>query len=221
MKWRATDTCSAPSKFSITSRTLDDACWEWFVGQLSHPERMRKLHDEYMEHSGSEREAESSQLQATRAAIEAAKKEEGSYLDSLGRAAEEYRDTLVARAQEARNRYVALEKDLADRESMAENREQQAAIMASFADSSAEALKRLENATFEEKRLALRVYDVQATLTKVAINRAMRLLGWAGSIQTPTPPKRTLAPRIVLIPSYTDWHRSLPSPAIPRASPAR
>lgn len=164
MKWRATDTCSAPSKFSITSRTLDDACWEWFVGQLSPPERMRKLHDEYMEHSGSEREAESSQLQATRAAIEAAKKEEGSYLDSLGRAAAEFRDTLVARAQEARNRYVALEKDLADRESIAENREQQAAIMASFADSSAEALKRLENATFEEKRLALRVYDVQATL---------------------------------------------------------
>lgn len=188
MKWREAHTCSAPTKFSITSRTLDDACWEWFVRQLSHPERMQQIYQEFAEHKSSEQEAESSQLEATKTAIAEAKKEENSYLDSLGRAAEDYRDVLIGRAQEARQRWQALEKDLGVLEEMVGNREAQAALLKSFADSSAEALRRLENATFAEKRLALRVYDVQAILYDGSHKPRYRFT-WLGGIDPePTGP---------------------------------
>ena len=130
---------------------------------------------------GCEYEAESSQLQATRDAIADAKKEENSYLDSLGRAAEDYRDTLLARAQEAHHRWQALEKDLGVLEGMVENRESKAALLKSFADSSAEALSRMQTANFEEKRLALRVYDVMAILYESGHKPRYRF-SWLGGI---------------------------------------
>ncbi len=181
MKWREAHTCLAPTKFSITSKTLDDACWEWFVRQLSHPERMQQIYREWSDHSSSEYEAESSQLEATRTAIADAKKEENSYLDSLGRAAEDYRDTLLARAQEAHQRWQALQKDLGVLEGMVENRESHAALLKSFADSSAEALSRMQTATFEEKRLTLRVYDVMAILYESGHKPRYRFT-WLGGI---------------------------------------
>jgi hypothetical protein len=188
MKWRDAHTCSAPTKFLITSRTLDEACWFWFVTQLSHPERMMKIYEEVSEHSSSEREAENSQRQATRTAIAEAKKEENSYLDSLGRVNEDYRDTLIARAQEAHKRWTDLEKDLGILEGMVENRESRAALIKSFADSSAEALRRLQDATFEEKRLALRMYDVVAILYESGHKPRYRFT-WLGGIDPePTDP---------------------------------
>jgi hypothetical protein len=97
-------------------------------------------------------------------ALKEAKREEESFLDALGKADANYRDVLLGRAQAAHARVLEQEEALEEVERLLASQEKNVALLESFAEVAQRASGKLIDASPEDKRLALRIYDVKARI---------------------------------------------------------
>ncbi len=125
---RRLDMCGAPRDFQNSSKVLDKAVWDWFSDQISHPERMQAIYEQYVQNANQSNDQEKSRTRAVRQLIDDARREEESYLAALGSAREDYRDILVRRAQEANDRAVEAMKELEELEAMVVQRDLQLSL---------------------------------------------------------------------------------------------
>lgn len=157
--------CPAPTRFSILTRVLDEAVWNWFTEQLSHPELIDAAYASYQAHSGVLNEQRTRQLDATKAALEDARDQEESYLLAVGSAkTDAMRARFVSLAEDAHQHLIELEEELVKLERSVRVEERDAAVIKAFAETAPQALKRLESATIEDKREALYRCKVQVTI---------------------------------------------------------
>jgi DNA invertase Pin-like site-specific DNA recombinase len=178
---RRRDMCGADRDFQVSAKTLDTAVWAWFSDQISHPERMQVLYEEYVRKADESSDSEKSRLKAVRDLIESALGEEQSYLAALGSAREDYRAVLVGRAQEAHDRAVEAQKELEELEALVVQRDQQLSLLESFSVAALKAADKLKTASADQKRLALRIYDVKVQVWEKGHKPRFRLT-WLGGL---------------------------------------
>ena len=136
--------CGAPRDFQNSSKVLDKAVWDWFSDQISDPEHMQAIYEQYVQNANQSNDQEKSRIRAVRQLIDDARREEESYLAALGSAREDYRDILVGRAQEANDRAVEAMKELEELEAMVVGRDQQLSLLESFSVVSLRAADKLK-----------------------------------------------------------------------------
>lgn len=157
--------CKSPYNVMVMTKTLDEAVWSWFVDQLTHPERLQAEYKLYLENAGEASAAAASQRNAIIVAREQAETEENNYLAAVGTAkSEEMRARFVVLAEEAHTKFINLSKQLEDIIDEEAHRAEQAKVIASFHDAAAIALKKLEQATIEQRQLILYQFEVRAIL---------------------------------------------------------
>jgi seryl-tRNA synthetase len=125
---------------------------------------MREFYDKYVRQSKEQTKQHESRRRAAQLALEEAQREENSYLDAMGRSEESYREVLLARAQAAHKRVEEQDEALVEVERLLVEREKNLTLIESFIDVSQRAAGKLETASPEDKRLALRLHDVQVKL---------------------------------------------------------
>ncbi|MGH7488701.1 MAG: recombinase family protein, partial [bacterium] len=176
---RRRDICGAERDFQVSAKVLDVAIWAWFSDQIRHPEWMQETYERYVRRANESSDSEQSRLRAVRKLIEDARREEESYLAALGTARADYRDVLVGRAQEANDRAVEAQKELAELETLVIQRDQQLSMLEAFSVASLRAADKLKDAAAEQKRLALRIYDVKVQVWEKTHKPRFRLT-WLG-----------------------------------------
>lgn len=159
------EACSAPYAYTFKAETLDSACWEWFIEQITHPEQLRLVYERYQQNIDKVRITETAQIQAVRTLLKEAEREEDEYVLAVGRAGSDVmRDKFIAKAEEAHNRAEARKQDLADLETHLGQQETTAAKFMSIQQMTPAVVEKLRNASIEDKRLALYIYKVRAWL---------------------------------------------------------
>jgi hypothetical protein len=157
--------CSYPGVNLIKSSTLDDACWAWFIEQLTHPERLQVQYEVYLANVAKAQEEGSSQRTAVEAARTQAKEQEDSYLAAVGSAkSDDMRERFVQLAEEAHEQYVTLTGTLEELTATEAERKEQAAVIKSFQEAAPQAVRNLEGASMKEKRMILYRFGVRAYL---------------------------------------------------------
>jgi hypothetical protein len=184
---RRRDMCGAARDFMVSSNVLDEATWDWFSDQISHPERMQAHYEAYMKHASESSDHERSRLRAVRQLVEDARHEEEGYLAAVGSAREDYRDILVGRAVEAHDRAVEAEKELEELETLMVQRDQQLALIESFSAVSLRAADRLKTASATDKRMALRIYDVRVQVWEKGHEPRRFAWSWLGGFDPNVP----------------------------------
>lgn len=157
--------CTTDDLNSIKAETLDTACWDWFVDNLSHPERLREQYEVYLANREQAQWADTSERAAVEAARTQALDQEQSYFAAVGNAkSDEMRACFVQLAEEAHERYSTLTQSLENLIATDAERREQAQIIKSFQDAAPLALKKLAGASLKEKRVILYRFEVRAIL---------------------------------------------------------
>lgn len=157
--------CTAPRELLITAETLDNACWEWFTRQLTQPERLHQMYDTYARNADATASAEASELKATRSAMTEAQEQEASYLAAVGSARTDgMRERFVGLAEDAHSKALGLAQALEKLEVKTFNQKQQRAMLDSFTQVAGRAAAKLEHASNDDRRQALRLFQVVAHL---------------------------------------------------------
>lgn len=157
--------CPAPKLASIRASELDTACWDWFVDQLTHPERIREQYNRYLARVGSVQTQETGRKAAIEAAMTQAKEQEQNYLAAVGNATTDaMRAQFVALAEDAQARHTSLADSLDELVDEETRRVEQANVIRSFQDAAPQALRNLRNASNDQKRIILYRFQVRAVL---------------------------------------------------------
>lgn len=159
--------CTSPTHLLITAEKLDAACWEWFTRQLMQPARLREMYETYTRNADAVAvaSAEASEMKATRAAMTEAQEQEASYLAAVGSArTNDMRERFVGLAEDAHSRALSLAQTLEQLEAKTFNQKQQRAMLETFSKASERAAAKLQDASIEDKRQALRIFNVVARL---------------------------------------------------------